>query len=337
MDNLIFAFNAIAPIILTIVLGYVLKRCGLLSEQFLKIGNKLVFNVSLPCMLFINVYSIESLETIDTDLIAYACIATLIIFCFGILIAFFTTKEPKKRGVMLQCVFRSNYAIIGLPLAQQLGGEKALQVASVLSAVSIPLFNMLAVIALLMFLETGNIWNQIRRVFINILKNPLIIGVFAGVVAVFLRSIIPLNAYGEAVFSLKNDLPFLHTSIKYLSNLTTPLALIILGGRFDFSSTKDNLKEIIIAVTARVIIVPTLAIGVAVYLSEYVNFLSIGRNAYPAMVALYASPVAVASAIMAEQMKNDGKLAGQLVVWTSLISIFTIFFVVVILRSMNLL
>ncbi len=60
IDALIFSANAVLPIVLLIVLGYVLKRIGMLSREFLDVGNKLTFRVLLPAMLFYNVYQIES-------------------------------------------------------------------------------------------------------------------------------------------------------------------------------------------------------------------------------------------------------------------------------------
>ena len=69
----------------------------------------------------------------------------------GLGMAVIVTKEPLRRGVLVQCAFRSNYALIGLSLVSALGGDGALAIASILSAFTIPVFNILAVIALSMF------------------------------------------------------------------------------------------------------------------------------------------------------------------------------------------
>lgn len=119
-DILITAVNAVMPIILVILLGYLLKRKGFLSKEFLKIGNKLVFNVCLPCMLFVNVYELESFASIQWDIVIYCIAMLLVVFVLGIATAVATTKVPERRGVVLQCTFRSNFAIIGLSLAAPL-------------------------------------------------------------------------------------------------------------------------------------------------------------------------------------------------------------------------
>lgn len=74
----------------------------------------------------------------------------------------------------------------------------------------------------------------------------------------------------------------------------------------------------------RIVFAPVLGIGAAILLGRW-GILSCGHAEYPALIALFGSPVAVSSAIMAAGMKNDAQLATQLVVWTSVGSVATIF------------
>ena len=134
MESLIFAVNAIAPIVLTVALGYILKKKGFMDERFTKMANKLVFRVFLPCMLFLNVYKIESIGDIDLGYAAYAVGMGLFIFVAGLFAVMLLTKQPERRGVLWQSIYRSNYALIGIPLAQSLFGEEGAMVASLLSA-----------------------------------------------------------------------------------------------------------------------------------------------------------------------------------------------------------
>lgn len=338
MDTLLFALNAILPIILLILLGYLLKKKHFLDEDWFRKGNKLVFRVCLPCMLFVNVYSIQSFTSINWSVVVYSEIAILTIFFIGLLIVKLTVPDRRQKGVILQCVFRSNFAIIGLTLAESLGGVEGRGIAAVLSAFSIPTFNILAVIALTMFLgnEDGH-KADIRNVLVKIAKNPLIIGVICGLLVLGIRSFIPSDAEGNPVFSLSGSLKFFYDAINNLSRISSPLALVVLGGLFDFSAVKGMLKEIVIGTAARVAVVPFVVIGLAVVLSRYTGLICFDAAVYPALVALFGSPVAVSSAIMAQEMDNDGTLAGQLVVWTSIASIFTLFLSIFLLRALGLL
>lgn len=330
--------NAILPIILLILFGYLLKQKNFLDEGWFKKGNKLIFRVCLPCMLFVNVYNIDSFTDINWSVVAYSEIAIFAAFFIGLAMVKLTVPDNRQKGVILQCVFRSNFAIIGLPLAESLGGAEGKGIAAVLSAFSIPTFNILAVIALTMFLggEDGHKAN-LKDVLLKIAKNPLIIGVVCGLIVLGVRSFIPEDPDGSLVFSLSGSMKFLYDAVNNLSRISSPLALVILGGLFDFAAVKGMLKEIIIGTASRVVVVPLVVIGLAVILSRYTGLISFDATVYPALVALFGSPVAVSSAIMAQEMDNDGVLAGQLVVWTSIASIFTTFLAVFILRNMGLL
>ncbi len=330
---LLTAVNAIVPIVLMIVLGYFLRQKGFLSPDFLQVGNKLVFKLCLPTMLFVNVYSIESLRSIRWDIVLYGCAALCILFLLGVAIAVATTPDLRRRGVVTQCVFRSNISIIGLPLAAALGGPGAEAVAAILTSATVPVVNILAVISLSMFVQDGGKISP-RRILLDIARNPLIQGVALGMLCLMLRWA-QTEIFGEVVFALNRQTKFLYTVLTWLKSITTPLALLVLGGQFVFSAVKELKKEIIISTLCRLLLAPLVGIGGA-YLLNQIGLVQCGPSEYPALVPLFASPVAVSSAIMAAQMKNDEQLATQLVVWTSLFSAFSNFLIICILMALGL-
>ena len=326
LQILMTALNAVLPIILMIALGYFLRQKGMLSENFLNNGNKLVFKLCLPSMLFVNIYSVSSLSDIRWDVVGYCALGLCVIFGVGMLIAVITTSVPNRRGVMAQCTFRSNYAIIGMPLAASLGGPAAEAVAAVVSSVAVPLLNVMAVISLSVFVSQGeNGKVSIRSILLDIVKNPLIQGVAAGMICLLIRWG-QTALWGEVVFSLQRDTAFLFSVLNYLKAMTTPLALVVLGGQFTFSAVKELRKEIMVATASRVFLAPIIGIGGAIALT-LAGVIRCGTAEFPALVALFGSPVSVSSAIMASQMHNDEQLATQLVVWTTLLSGITVFLI----------
>ena len=334
-DILFTATNAVTPIILLILLGYILKRRKFLTTEFTKIGNKLVFKVCLPCMLFVNVYNIESFASIQWSIVVYAIVALAVIFLLGLASAMAVTKVPERRGVILQCTFRSNFALIGLSLVSALGGDNASAIAAIISAFTIPVFNILAVIALTMFVGNSASWQQnAKKILVNIAKNPLIIGIALGLAALVIRET-QIAAFGEVKFALNNQTKFLYTALNNLKSMASPFALIILGSEFEFTAVKGLWKEITVGVLWRLVLAPLLGIGSAVILVK-AGLLAAGPDVYPALIALFGSPAAVSSAIMAGSMGNDKQLATQLVVWTSLLSIVTVFLTVCLMMGLGL-
>ncbi len=338
MDTLLFSLNAVLPILLLLGLGYILKRTHFLDEHFLQVGNKFVFRIALPVYLFYTIYSIKNITDINWPIIIFAVIAILILFVAGIIIALLTIKDDRKKGVVVQAIFRANYAIIGIPLADAIGGTEAVAVVALISAVIVPLLNILSVIALSLFVknEDENV-HPLKATIIKIIKNPLIIGIFLGLFVLWIRSYIPVDANtGELVFSIKNNLKPLYFAIEKIGQVASPFALIVLGGTFEFLAVMEMRKQIFIGTFSRIVIAPLLILPLAVILSKNTILFHFSAVEFPALIALIASPTAVTSAIMAKEMNNDEKLAVQLVVWTTLLSILSIFIIVFIFRSLNL-
>ncbi len=323
MESLIFALNAVTPIVLLVVVGYCLKRSGYIKESFIKSANKLVFHFFLPAMLFLNIYKIEDFAHMELGYILYVAAALLAVFAVSIPLCLAIAKKRESVGALLQATFRSNYALIGIPLALSLFGEEGAKVATLLSAVSITLFNILAVISLTAF-RAGGKKASAKEVLTDIVKNPLIQSIALGLLFLVVR--VFFVRWGIA-FRLSDIQPVFKV-LNYLSNLATPLALIVLGAEFEFSAIKGLRREIVFGTLMRTLFVPGLALGVA-----FLFFRGQFTGAhFAAFVAVFATPVAVSSVPMAQEMGGDATLAGQLVVWTTLFSAISVFLAAFLLK-----
>lgn len=332
-DILIFAVNSVLPVILLVALGYILKRTGFFTGEFLRVANKTVFRILLPVLLFVNLAELDSFSQLKWDAVLYALAAIVVLFCIGLFFARITPDRYQK-GVLLQGVVRSNFALVGVPLAQLMAGDKGVQSAALLSAFTIPVFNVLSVVALSVYVQDGGDRRaRMTKTLRGILRNPLIIGVLAGILCVLLKPLARQLPSGVAAFLGK--FTFAGTVLGYLAKASTPVALLVLGGQFEKSSIKGLKKQITLGVMGRLVFAPLIGLGGAILLQK-MGILQFDNGTYAALIALFATPAAVASAIMAEEMGNDGQLAGQLVVWTTLLSAAVIFGAVVALRTLGL-
>ena len=315
MESFVFAFNTVAPIIIMVVLGWFLKKAGIIGKDFVKAGNKLVFKVFLPVMLFSNVYKIENIKNVDLGYIWYSLMMIFAVFCIAVFTSGFVVKEGPKRAALVQGILRTNYALIGIPVAGSLFGEEATAAATVLSAFAIPLFNILAV-AELSYFGKGKKTNALSVVF-DIAKNPLILGVAAGFAALGVREIFIAAEIGFRLY----DIAFIEKTAGYISAMTTPFSLIILGADFEISAIKALKKEIVFGTVMKCAAVPLIGVGTAfLLLSKELN-----AAEFAAIAALFSAPVAVSSLPLAQEMGADTALAGQMVIWTTVCSSVSIF------------
>lgn len=324
MEDLIFALNAVLPIILMIVVGYLLKKIKLLEENTAKKLNTLVFRVFLPIMLFLNVYKIQNFNEIDFTFVFYAIGITIVLFLVGIPIMHVLFKDNRQRSVMLQGIFRANYALVGIPLAESLFGLEGSIMASLLSAFIVPVFNILAVICLTIY-SSGDKKPSFTGVIKGIAKNPLIQGIFCGLAALGIRA---LFVEIGVEFRLSQITP-IYKTLQNLSNVATPLSLLVLGARFELSSIPHLKKHIIIGTINRVVIVPLVGISIALLFNRFTG------AQFASFVACFCTPVAVSSVPMSQEMGADADLMGQLVVWTTVFSAFSIFIASFALKSLG--
>lgn len=323
MESLIFAINAVLPIVLMVVIGYGIKRIGLINDHIAKALNKLVFWLLLPCMLFLNVYKIQDPAAIDMRYIYFSMGITAVIFLCAFPLVMAVIKDNRQRGVVIQVAFRSNFALVGLPLALSLYGEEGSMIATLLSAFMVPLFNVLAVICLSVFGDGGRI--SVKRIVMGILKNPLILSIALGGVCLGIRALFVRMGIGFRF----SDITPVYSVAEQLSKTATPLALLALGAQFEFSAVPSLKKLIVFGTCLRVIVTPAIALSVAYLLGCF------SGAHFAAFVALFCTPVAVSSVPMTQEMGGDAQAAGQLVVWTTILSGFTIFLVTLLLKSIG--
>lgn len=323
MTDFLFAVNATSPIVIMVLVGYFLKRIGMLDLGVAKVLNKLVFRVFLPAMLFLNMYKIESLADVDFGFVWYTIIATVILFLIAVGVVILFTKENAKRGALLQSVFRANYALVGIPLATSLFGAEGAIAATVLSAFIIPVFNSLAVIGLCIFSPDKK--PSVKKILLGIAKNPLIQSIAIGFVALGIRAV--FVKCGVA-FRL-TDIEPVYKTLNNLSSVATPLALLVLGAQFEMSAIPQLKKYIAFGVIARNLVVPAVGIAVAYFIGAFT-----GAH-FATFVAVFCTPVAVSSVPMAQEMDADVSLAGQLVIWSTVFSAFSIFIASYILKVLG--
>lgn len=322
-ENLAISVNAVLPLIICMAAGYLFRRTKLVDEGFCRKCNTFCFKTFLPLMIFMNVYNSDLESAVQPGAFLFAAAAVLVIFAAAFLIIPRIVKKgsvdsagspvsaASRQAVLIQCIFRSNFVIFGYQVVANVYGAGQAAVASVMAAIVVPLYNVLAVITLEYFTNSKN---GLRPVILGIIKNPLIIGAVAALL--FKLSGLTLPAP-------------LHTGLSDMAGMATPLALVVLGGTFHFDALRRNAGALAIGTLGKIIVAPLVMVPIAAALGfRDANLLS--------LVIVFASPAAVNSYTMAAAYGHDPELAGQLVVVTSVLSMVSVFGWIFLLRTLGL-
>ncbi len=310
MESLRIALEIVLPIFLLLAAGYVVKLSGLMNETSVRQMNAVIFKIFLPLLVFLNIYNTDLAVSFDSKLLLFTVAGVLLQFLVSLCLVILLEHENARRGVMLQGMFRSNFVLFGIPISTALFGDAAAGLAAILIAVIIPLYNMLAVVSLESF---NGKKPSLMKILGGILTNPLILASAAGILFVVFR--IPLPKV-------------LYKTVSDLSAIATPLAFVMLGASFSFGDIGQRARPLCLTLVMKLLLYPVLFLGMAIFLGF--------RGAHLAvLLTVFGSPIAVSSFTMAQQMGGDDKLAGQLVVFSSLLSVLTIFLFIFGLRELS--
>ncbi len=313
MGNLFFTFQVVAPVFLIVALGYFLKIIGLINENFINLSSKIVFSVSLPALIFLELYNLDLSKVFEIKEIGYIYGGTLIAFTLAWLLSKPFIHDGRDRGVFIQGTYRSNYAIIGLAILSGLVGKSGFGKASLDLAFIIPLYNILAVIALTVPVRKDK-QLSINSTLWEILKNPLIIAVVISLPFAFFK--IPIH-------------PVLLTTGKYIAAIALPLALIDIGGTLNLKNIKKASVIAFYTTLLKILIFPAI-FTYGAYLAGFRG------ESLAILFVVFSCPTAVVSFIMAEAMDCNGKLAGNIVLTTTIGSVVTITLGIFILKTLRL-
>lgn len=312
-DNIIFTANIVAPVFLIIAVGYFAKKRKIINEVFVDVTSKFVFQVSLPVFIFIKISQLDLSQVFEFNQIIYIYFGTIVTYLMIWAATLKFINDPKDKSAYVQGAFRGNYAIVGLALISNLFGRDALGKATMILAFLLPLYNILAVIVLTVPKQSGKI--EFRKALIEIILNPLILAV--------------IFALPFSFFKIKIPEMFLTTG-GFLSELALPLALIGIGGSLNTENLKRASNLAVSASLIKIIAIP-LVLTIGALLLGYRN------DDLGIMFIVFACPTAIASFVMADVMGANSKLAGNIIMITTLGSVFTISLGILLLKSFNLL
>lgn len=311
MQNLLFSLNVTLPIFLTIVIGYLLKRFHMLDDGFVKTLNTFNFNVTLPALIFMDLYHADFYDVWDTKYFVFCFVVTLIciLIIFGATLLF--CRDKSLTGEFVQASYRGSAAVLGLALIQGIYGSAT--IAPLMIIGSVPLYNVLAVVIL--SFTRPDMHGPDKKALLKSLKgvvtNPILIGIALGMIASLTRIQFPVIA---------------EKTLSNLSVLATPLALIGLGAGFEGRAAIHLLKPTLLASAIRLVIQCAVFLPFAIYLG-------FTGEKIIALLVMLGAPTTPSCYIMAKNMGHDGHLTSGVVVVTTLLSSLTLTFWLFVLKS----
>ena len=318
MDHLIFSLNATLPIFLTMVVGYVLKQIHMLDEHFVKVLNKFNFNITLPALVFLDLYKSDFREVWDTKYVLFCLLVTVFCAVAITILTYFLLKDKTILGEFIQGCYRSSSAVLGIAFIMNIYGE--VHTTPLMIIGTVPFYNAFAVL-ILSFTDPQKMGQgtkadltQFKKSLKGIATNPIILGILAGMVFSICR--IPLP---QILIKTTNN----------LGCLATPLALIALGASFEGRKALAKIKPTVICTIVKLLVLPAIFLPIAIQMG-FQNEKLVG------ILIMLGAPTTVSSFIMAKNMNHEGVLTSSVIVSTTFLSSVSITFFLFLLKNWGL-
>ena len=312
-ESLIFSLNSTMPLFFIMLLGYLLHRKQFLTDDFVAMANKFVFNVALPVQLFRDLATMDVRASFDAKYVLFCAAATTSSILVIWALAKLFLKEKHIVGEFVQACYRSSAAILGAAFIQNIYGTSGMSGLMILG--SVPLYNIFAVIILTLespVLDAkSGMGEKIKKSLKGIVTNPILLGIAAGFVWSLLRLPMPTMA---------------NKTLSSLAGMTSPLALLAIGAGFKGREALGYLKPTAVATVTKLVILP------AIFLPMAVHF-GFTDQKLVALLVMLGSVTTPAGYVMAKQMGHEGTLTGSVCVTTTVFSALTLTFWVFWARS----
>lgn len=312
LENFLVSLGVVGPMALLMATGALIRYMGIVDRPTMEKVNKLIFRLFTPALLFTNIYEADYSAGIDGRAVAFALCGLGIVFYVAMFVLPNMVPDKNQAASLGQAIVRPNYVIFGIAVAESLYGEGHAGMVAVLGAVVVPVINVFSSVLLERNRSGGA---NVGKLALAALKNPMVVATVLALCFAALPVSIPSIVY---------------SAVKDLSGVATTLSFLSLGVSLDLGETRANRKPLLLGVGLRMLVIPLLAMPLAVAMG-------FRNEALCALMLVFAAPAAVASYPMAVAMGADGPLAGQLVCVTTLLSIITIFCYTFLFRSLGML
>lgn len=312
MESFLVAVRVVMPMALMMLVGVIMRLTKVADRDTMKKIDKMIFKVFMPMLMFYNIYNTDFAELDGSGYLVYGTVGLVILFLAGVFVVPRFIKRRDTAASMAQALLRSNYLLFGAAIAQNIYGAGNIGAVMLLGAIAVPAFNAMSAV-LLEIARSGKA--KVGNLLKSIITNPTVVAAILGLLVNFSGLKMP-----ELIEGVVQD----------VSGLSTPLSFLSLGVSLNVATISGNKKILFTGIAFRLVIIPAIFLGGA---------MALGISGVPmcALLILFAAPTAVSSYPMAVAMDADGELAGQMVVFSTLCALATIFCWIMLLNGMGLL
>lgn len=287
--------TALLPVFTLIALGYGMRRSGFAPDAFWVPAERVTYYVFFPALVIHSTAKAEVAGLSVLPMAAGLAAATFLVLALALLLGRMTKADGPAVSSLVQGAFRPN-TYIAIAAVAAAYGAPGLTLAAICIVTVVPLVNVLCVFVLLEYGNGTSGQGRLKRLFLPLAGNPLILACLAG------GLLNGLDIHLPEPVSVTVDL---------LGRASLPIGLLAVGAGLDLKAAKGVGVPVVAVTLLKLAVIPAVA---------WLACRAFGVEGLTAAVAtLYmASPTAPNSYILARQMGGDSALMAGIITVTTL-------------------
>jgi predicted permease len=301
MSHFFLAVKTVLPLFLVIIAGLLFSRTKSASITWIDVLNKYALWIGFPALVIASLMKLELNGQSYSRLILINSVYIVICMLLAFPIAGIFKLTPKvKRSLFLILSF-GNVAYLGIPVLHNAFGDEVLPVAAIISAVYV---FWLLTLGIILIEINGEENLNVKKLISSLLKNPLLLSVFAGL--------------GIVIFNIQ--LPeIIEKTISLFSNSVTAVVLFSLGiflGLHKIGYPKDWLKALVLTILT-ILVLPFIF---------YLAIKNTGMDTlqFKATILDSAMPLGLTPYALSVQYQLEVPLVSRIVVLATILSVLVI-------------
>jgi len=316
LEYMVLSVNITLPFILLALLGILMKRMGIINDSFIKYGNKVIFYFAIPVTIFNHIHRADLSVVFDAPFLLFNVGWLVFFFLVTWVLAFLFMRDKGSVSSFVNSAYRSSLSVVGPPLLVLMFIDaydpeilpKGILTVSILLIVSYATASVLFAVHDPKAREKG-----VGGVLLSIVKNPIVIGVLAGLAVNFLGFTLPT---------------FAASTVSGLSGIVKPLAMICVGGNLSFRGFDVKFKYVVISVVVKLFLMPISAVIVAYLFGFRGSDLTI-------IMIMNALPMAVGAYVMQAELGGDTYIGASVLMFSMSLSALTLTLFIFLFRAMG--
>lgn len=299
-EQLMPVVNVLIPVFLIMGLGALSVKTKIFTKADTTVFTRYDYYFALPALMFLTLAT-SDFTSINNIPFLLTTFLGLLLTLLAIIVVGKILRFPNKFiGIAAVAGTFGNITYMGVPVMKSLYGDTSLPYVAVISGITIAFCMVISILVLELMDDEKK--SNAKTLFLNTIKNPLVIAIVLGVLASFVKIHLP---------------PYIEGMLKMVKDSASAVALFSIGMFMVGQKITGQMSKIIFICTANMIVLPLIVFALG-------KSFGLTGDLFNISLLEAAMPLGTTTFVIAQKYKNHDDTIATAVILSTLFSIVTL-------------